>query len=212
MSAKSEREYSEVYFFRHAESVANTSPEIIGGRSNHSPLSSLGQRQALQLRERLLRERIELDEVYSSPAVRCIQTGKIALPNYSLTIDDRLQELDQGEWTGKNRKEMYTPEAINKMNADHWNFKAQEGESQAEVAKRMKEFLIEKIENADRKIVLGIFGHGGAIKYTLADLFDMNKQIAWRIPIDNTSITCIRYQEGLWIPAKINDSAHLIIN
>jgi len=195
------------YFFRHPQSEANEHPEIISGRSNNSLLTELGKKQTKRLRKRMLEEKIKFERVYSSPAVRCIRLGEIVFQKDKLLIDDRLQELNQGDWTGKLRGEMYTEENVRRMDANHWKFSPPNGESQAVTAKRMIEFI-----NEIKTGRVAISGHGGAIKYTFAEIFDMNRDIAWRIPLENTSITQIRYNNGIWIPLRLNDFGHLPSN
>lgn len=199
----------EIYLFRHCESEKNTTPDIISGRSNSSSLTKKGELQALKLRERIRKEGIAFDELYSSPAIRCLETARIAFPDYEPIIDDRLQEIDQGGWTDKGRSEMYTPEVILEMQQDPWRFKAPKGESQEDTAKRMIEFIKDKINLSKTDNHIGISGHGGAIRYAFSELFDMDRKVSWKIPLENASITQIRYQEGLWIPVKLNDFGHI---
>lgn len=50
-----------------------------------------------------------------------------------IQLDDRLQELSQGEWEGKPRDEIYTPEMRQKMNYGQPDFRPPAGESQRQV-------------------------------------------------------------------------------
>ena len=97
-----------IYFIRHAESVMNTTPEIVGGRSNHTPLTEKGKHQSQELGRRLVNLNIQPEFVYSSPAVRTQQTATISLETAQIrktvSISDALQELDQGECTGWRRE------------------------------------------------------------------------------------------------------------
>ena len=68
-----------VALIRHAESVANTQLHVIGGRSNHSPLTAAGEQQAVELGEKLKAVGYSPDVIYSSPAVRTLETARIAL-------------------------------------------------------------------------------------------------------------------------------------
>jgi broad specificity phosphatase PhoE len=69
------------------------------------------------------------DNVYSSPARRTIDTARISLDYLDFSFEqvnilDELQELDQGDWAGRKRFEVKTPEVIDQMNRIHWDFKA----------------------------------------------------------------------------------------
>ena len=200
-----------LYLIRHAECEANTHPEIIGGRSNNSPLTANGKEQARKLYQSL--KFINFDEIYCSPAVRAIETARIGLGSLErIIITDKLQELDQGEWTGKVRKDTYTPEILEMMSKDQLNFKAPGGESQNEVTIRMKEWLDETKVNhlTDHKIAA--FAHNGAIKYLLRDILSKDIGVDFSIQLENTSITQIRYTEGTWKLSRFNDYMHLIDN
>ncbi|MBI3334652.1 histidine phosphatase family protein [Candidatus Pacearchaeota archaeon] len=202
----------QVYWIRHAESFANTRPDIISGRSNETPLTTLGELQAMKLKRRLDLEALHFDEIYVSPAVRTQETARRVLSESDFSrikYDEQLQELDQGSLTGLRKIEVYTPEWYARVNGDYWHEKAIDGESQAEVAARGVSWLKEIVKCSIGSKKIGVFGHGGMIKYTLVELLDMRRDLAWRIPIDNTSITCLEYHEDVWLPLCVNDSAHL---
>ena len=204
---------TDLYLIRHAESEANLAPHIISGRSNHTLLSKRGKRQALALRRRLEQEGIIFDEVYCSPALRTIETAHLSLPKFMharICIADELQELDQGEWTGKIRKKIYTAKQLKYINSDNWNFAAPGGESQSDVGKRMYNLtqkVITKEQNTNN--VKAFFTHGVAIKCLLSILLNSDRTMAWRWNIENTSITQMKYEKGTWWPVRINDYAHI---
>jgi|SRR3989338_3893008 len=105
---------------------------------------------------------------------------------------------------GRPRKEVYTPEVLACINRDPWNSKPPGGESQAEVAERMF-FAVCRVGREDLEYERrAYFTHGGAIKYFCTRLFRWDKNTAWKIPVDNTSITHIRY-DGEWKLVAFND-------
>src|SRR3989344_7811549 len=190
------KDFYDFYLIRHAECEINLQ-DIIGGRSNHSPLTQKGIQQARDLNSRLRKIDITGAEFKCSPARRCIDTLLHSLdfiPNFE--IDPRLQELDQGDWTGEDRKEIYTPEQMEIIQKDYWNFKAPCGKSQAEVANRVKLFLHEETCKKPGKRL--IYTHGGVIKYTCTDLFGWDTSKAWKVEVDNASITHIKYNGQKW--------------
>src|SRR3989344_5078569 len=124
-----------LYLFRHAESQMNLHPDIISGRVNETPLSPLGELQALWLGQRLQNEEILFDQIYSSTAVRAQQTAMIAskqieYPLENILSSEKLLELDQGDWEGQPRVKIYTPQVLAEINRDNWNFAPKNGESQ----------------------------------------------------------------------------------
>ncbi|MEK6895549.1 MAG: histidine phosphatase family protein [Nanoarchaeota archaeon] len=203
----------ELYLIRHAESVKNLKPEFIGGRSNYSDLSKKGIEQAKLLGQRFEYEGINFDEVYCSPALRTKRTLEIVLPNYQgdVLIDDRLQELDEGDWTGRLREEVHNQEALGLMDKDSWNFVPPNGESQSMVGARMKSWLKDYILIKTQDAKIALFGHGLAIKCLLKEIMNFDSNLTWRIYLGNTSITRLDYQPDKmrWSLDRVNDMTHL---
>lgn len=206
-----------VYFIRHAESMGNVNNHIIGGRSNHYPLSKRGEIQARLLGERLLKEEIRFDHIFSSVAVRARETARIACgvseqPSDNIVMSEDLVELSQGEWEGKIRKEYYTQEMKSALFADPHNFKPPGGESQLDVENRMFSWLqqtLNTMENPSGDLSIAAFSHGFAIKSLLRKILDSSPKMTYRTIIHNTSITGIRIKDERWMVERINDFSHL---
>lgn len=207
----------DLYLIRHAESAMNKASNLIGGRSNESPLSEQGNHQANLLAERLLKERVQFSKIYSSTAKRTYQTAKavavqIGYPVKTIVQVDDLLELDQGGWEGLPRVECYTPEIISLINADPWNYAAPNGESQRQVEGRMVRWLdrelIQVSRNEDESV--GIFTHGMAIKCLLRGIMNFDAERTYKVCIDNTSITRLKYTDRGWHWLTLNDAAHLL--
>src|SRR6185503_1071723 len=122
------------YFIRHAESIKNTFPDVIGGRSGESPLTDNGRHQARVLGLNL--QNIKFDHIFTSPFSRAVETTKLVFPKNGWSAHDELMELDQGQWQGQKRAEVYTDEQLAYMNSKGYFFTPPEGESQRQVEKR----------------------------------------------------------------------------
>lgn len=135
----------DIYFIRHAESEMNNSPHIIQGRNSGVKLSERGIIQAQKLGERLLAEGVKFDAIYSSIAVRAYETARIACEKMGVSANitrlEQLVEQSQGDWEGKIRKEVYTPEVIERIRKDMYNFCPPNGESMKMVEERMYSFV-----------------------------------------------------------------------
>ena len=112
-----------IYLLRHAETDYNAHAQFIGGQSNHIPLSTKGVKQALQIGKILNDSNIQFEEVYCSIANRTRQTldlifSKANITNNPITYSEELQELSQGDWEGKLRSEIYTPEQLAEINSN----------------------------------------------------------------------------------------------
>jgi len=207
----------DIYFIRHGECLTNLAQaETIGGRSNNDPLSEVGIMQACMLGAYLAEENIHFDEVYSSPAIRAMATAKLAChyisyPLERIVVCDELQELSQGDWEGKPRAEFYTPEAIAQMDADHWNFKAPNGESQRDTEERMLGWVTDKLlPKYEQGRTVGVFTHGLAIKCLFRGIMESSSERTYKIEIDNTAITRFRYARNGWHLVTLNDTTHLV--
>jgi len=207
----------EIYLIRHAETEVNVIKDRIGGRSNWAELAKNGIAQAKTLGDKFKNEGITFDAVYSSTAIRTQQTARYCLEAmdqslHGVELEPSIVELSQGDWEGKPRNNIYSRVDVREgLDNDCWNYVPGDnikGESQAAVGQRMKVWL-EQIVEKHSKGGVAAFTHGLAIKYLLADLFDLDRTTAYKMPIDNTSVTIIRYGDGKPTCTKRNNSSHL---
>ncbi|MCB9359258.1 histidine phosphatase family protein [Candidatus Woesearchaeota archaeon] len=210
----------DIYLIRHAQSVMNTRPWIIGGRTNHTPLTDLGVSQSIMLGIYLRNNKILFDEVYSSPARRTQQTAEIScgvahFPLENIILNDDLQELDRGDWQGKDREMTYTSHIKEQFEVNPQHFKPPNGESHKEVEDRMVDFLDQIVidyQISKKQIpskIIGIYSHGMAIKCLLRGILDIDPKMTWKIQTSNASITRIKYKQNGWYINCINESSYL---
>ncbi len=210
-----ERPEIDLYLIRHAECLMNTRPELIGGRSDDSPLSDNGKLEAALLGDRLKYKKIKFDEVYSSTAIRAIQTANISCKKIGFKLEKivesaALLELSQGDYEGKLRKDIHIPTVIAKMEKEHWDFSAPNGESQRQVEDRMYDEISEKLLlKYPVRLKVGIYTHGLAIKCLFRKIMNSDPRLTYKIEINNTSITRFKYNERGWNLITLNDTAHL---
>jgi len=115
-------------------------------------LSELGQKQALELRDRY--KDSTLDAIFTSDLQRAVKSGlptaeTLKVPLY---IDSRLRECSYGELDGADKH------TINDQKSDRVGISFPGGESYEDCAKRMGDFLDYLKENFDGKTVM-IIGH-----------------------------------------------------
>ena len=96
---------------------------------------------------------------YSSPLKRCKKLAKKISNN--IIFDDRLKELDFGDW------ELQNWDKINKKELDYWmnnfvNVAATNGESYLDLHARTTDFLLEVAKQKPKKVV--IITHAGVIR------------------------------------------------
>lgn len=188
-----------VYLLRHGQTDYNAQGNKYCGRTD-IPLNAKGLAQAVAVRKQL--EGIPFDGVYSSPLQRAVHTARIASGQDPIT-DERLIELDFGQWEGKTREEFV------KEDPDAWDLweKAPEqnkagrtGESGEEVVWRMESFF-KSLTNGTYMVV----AHNGVNRLFLARQLGMPLKNYRKLVQENSRITLITYdpQEG-WTLEMLN--------
>ncbi len=135
-----------LYFARHGETIWNTQSRMQGRLDTE--LTERGVDQALALGDRL--RGIPLERAYVSPAPRAVRTARLALEAGQfataqlLTIDERVHEMDLGDWEGLSVDEVRaaTPESLQDFFfAPHRFMPSGSGETYQQVSFRMQQFL-----------------------------------------------------------------------
>lgn len=164
----------QLYLFRHAESVFNRdNAHLVGGRSNHAPLTETGEKQAVRLGHWIAARSLMPDVVYISPAVRTVETARISLEAagiiHSPVLDDRLQELSQGFSEGLLRTQVYTDAVIARIGIESKDFRLDGGESMNDVALRKRAWAEEALAVEGHEHIFA-YTHGFAIRCYVGDL------------------------------------------
>lgn len=187
-----------VILLRHGRSTANTS-RVLAGRSPGVELDELGHIQAKGLIARFAG--LEITEIVHSPLLRCQQTVAPLATDRGLTplVDDRLAEVDYGQWTGRELSELVR-EPLWKVVQQHASAAVfPGGEGLAQVQAR----AVAAIREHDRVLGEEYGGdalwvactHGDVIKAVLADALGTHLDAFQRITADPASMSVIRYTE-----------------
>jgi len=203
------------FLVRHGESERNAKPDLMG-QSPEEHLTHWGIEQAKKLGHFLLRGCPEtFDRIYASPYRRAKDTADIACANFEnspgITLVDALREYSAGDMLDKSRKEILSKELLIEMNNLGMNFKFPNGESLYEVEGRVSTWMnsILNFETTTPQNIL-VFSHGMSIKCLLHYVMQFDQKMTWRVKIDNTSITKIRFKDGVWHIEAINSIPHLL--
>lgn len=202
----------EIYLLRNGETEIDDVHRVcIGGENLFVELTENGMSQAKLLGFKL--KSMRFDAIYSSPAKRARKTASFSITsNQIVTLDSSLLELSQGDWEGKLKDEIYKrADVVKGLKDDCWNFVPGDvikGESQAMIAMRVKTWL-EKIAKKFPEGRIAAFTHSYPIKYFLAEILDLDKTTAYKIPIGNASITAFKYEDGEFTLITQNNTSHL---
>jgi broad specificity phosphatase PhoE len=190
---------------RHGRTVANATGLLLGRADPE--LDDRGVEQAAAVGRAIESGRFgQIAAVVSSPLLRTRSTAKaLSLP---VQIDERLIELDYGEWEGRPVAEVSAAEwAAWRSDSD---FAPPEGESLAVLGQRMREACADwssRVLEREGSVVL--VSHVSPIKAAVAWALGVGDDVAWRTHLDTASITQVLCRNGTPILSLFNDTSHL---
>lgn len=172
------------------------------------PLDDAGRLQAQRLGAHAGRL-APVDGVVTSPSLRAAETAEIAFPGRPLTRDIRLRELDFGVFEGRTLEENQAHPAWRWWAADPIGRPAPRGESYRGLQARAVAWLDEVRERGGEDHVV-VFSHAGTIQMLLAHVLGIERP-RWdvRLEVGHTSVSQVRYEDGLALVERVNDVAHL---
>jgi probable phosphomutase (TIGR03848 family) len=185
-----------VLLLRHGRSTSNTAG-VLAGRSEGVDLDDKGREQAAGLIDRI--GDLPIRAVVSSPLLRCRRTVEPLAQALCIepVIEDRLAEVDYGEWTGRKLSELVSEPLWRVVQAHPSAAVFPGGEGLAQVQAR----AVAVVREHDRRLseehggdVLWVAcTHGDVIKSLIADAYGMHLDSFQRVNADPASVSVIRY-------------------
>lgn len=205
-----------ILLLRHAHSVANAKG-ILAGRAAGVSLSETGNRQALELAERL--NGVDFSEIRVSPMERCAQTIAPLLAQFDsksaskrkIFVEEDLVEVDYGKWTGKKlallSKDKRWKTVQNTPSAMYFPG----GEGLLDVQARAMRALNSAAQSPGVKPKL-LVSHGDVIKAIVASVLGSHLDHFQKIVIDPASITILDYDGNDYRVLTLNNTTTPIAN
>ena len=195
-----------LYLIRHGQSEANSAATHSGW--SQVSLTAKGEGEARAVGDRLRREDLMFDRIYTSDLRRAMQTHALALPDTTARTTPLIREVNVGTLAGRLIAdctwEMGEPYLAAKSRFD---FRTWGGENYEMFCTRILQF-VRQIEQEDGETAAA-FCHGGVIHAVLDMLFsgtlNDGKPVPSEIGIDKPSFACpncgvfvFEFSKGLW--------------
>jgi len=194
----------QIIFLRHGQAKNNTE-RILAGRTEGVPLTDTGIKQSEYAAELL--EHMNISAIYSSPIERAKHTAEIVGKHNSLDviIDDRLNELDMGKFTGMPYDKIFNSHGNVFMKFYNGELEiAHNGvETFTQVKKRILGIVDHVIEKHPDENVL-LVTHMDPIKAMLSTIVDLSPINLFELIIANASLNIFREKDRKFSLAGLN--------
>lgn len=147
----------------------------------------------------------EVQEYYSSPLTRCIQTANIIYPNKEIIINENLKEQNFGDWEGKTTKELSGDINFKKWLENSCENSTPNGESLEEFRTRLFTGFEEIINSLITRKVMSacIFTHGGVIMNLMSKYCINNNKNILDFMVDNGCGYKLKITPSFWMRDKV---------
>lgn len=188
-----------IHFVRHGMTDANVKGQYAG--SWDIPISDDGRKKL-----RILKDTYEypsVQEYYSSPLSRCVETCDIIYPEAEPIVVDGLKECDFGDWEGKTTDELSSDPGYLEW-IKNSKIAPPNGESWEDFYKRIAASFEDIVTSLMKRGVTSaaIFTHGGVIMSLLA-MYGIPKAKPFDWMVDNGCGYSVRITPGLWMRDKV---------
>ena len=197
-----------LYLIRHGESEANSTASHAGWAQ--VPLTAKGEGEARAVGDRLRRETLTFDRIYTSDLRRAMQTHALALPDTVAQASPLIREVNVGTLAGRR-----VADCIDEMGEPYlaakgrFDFRMWGGENYEMFCTRILAFLRDVEQKDEDCEMIAAFCHGGVIHAVLDMLFsgtlNDGKPVPTEIGIDKPSFACpncgvfvFEFSKGMW--------------
>jgi 2,3-bisphosphoglycerate-dependent phosphoglycerate mutase len=209
------------YFIRHGESESNVNPHMSVSLGANAPMTERGHKQAEAAGERLGREGVKFDKIYSSSLVRAVQTTEnilrlMGIPDAEFAqVDDIIEQRVSDGRENVARHVMSADDQMVKAEKGQF-FKDPDHETFRSVERRASNWLEDEIiynpewYEMPGTHTIAIVSHGGTLRSLLHYIAGIDNRLAMRSDIFNCSISRFRFGKLGWSIGSINDSSHTL--
>ena len=158
IATKSKNKY---FIMRHGETMSNVNMVIDSNGDPNNHLTEKGRAQVLDRKKEI--DKLEIDLIVSSPFIRTLETAELIADGKEVYKDDRLREIDFGDYDGKKVDQYIDDLGIDYLKLDT---RISTGETHREVMNRCMNVLQDLESKYEGKNIL-IVTHGGPMRMML---------------------------------------------
>ena len=196
---------TKLYLIRHAEAEGNIWRRMHG--HYNSRVTQNGLRQIAALKKRF--ETVPIQAVYASDLYRTRKTAEaIYLPKgLPLRPEPRLREVSVGSWEDLpfGELERRWPEELTRFSREPERWRAEGAETYEQYSARFAAAL-EEIARAHPGQSVALFTHGCVLSGGLHRVLGLPHEAS---KADNTSVSLLEYENGVFTPVYLYDNSHL---
>lgn len=186
-----------IIFIRHGLTAYNEENRLFDSEE-YPPLNETGREEIETITEWLRKTNPKLDGIYTSSALRAIQSARIIAKAYKsgFEIVDGLYERKAGVWGGLtfDQIEEKYPQELEQYHQNPFEFWPEGGETTKDVNERVKKIVSELVENNKYKII-AVVTHSGVIQSAIANALDIPAKNQSKVIIRTGSATQMNYYE-----------------
>ena len=179
----------------------------IAGRTPGIHLNDAGRGQAMALARRL--STLPMAAVWSSPLERAVETAQpfAGIRGLPVVQDQRLTEVDFGEWTGRRLTELDGLPRWHEFNERRSSTRIPGGEIMDEVVRRSLGMLEEIHHTPDLTgRLVAVVSHGDVLRSLVAHCIGMDPDAIHRIEIAPASVSILQTEDRTWRLLLLNST------
>jgi probable phosphoglycerate mutase len=184
----------------------------IAGRAPGIHLNEDGRGQAAALATRL--RTLPVAAIWSSPLERAVETAQPFASILGLPIvqDQRLNEVDFGDWTGRTLAELEGTPAWHDFNERRSSTRIPNGEIMDEVVRRSLALLVEARRTpALAGGLVALVSHGDVLRSLIAHCIGMDLNAMHRIEIEPASVSILKSEDRNWRLLLLNSTERWLL-
>ncbi len=178
-------------FIRHGMTKGNIEGRYVGKKSDEPLLE--------KSKNDLLKTHMPaVDNVFSSPMIRCVQTAELLFPQHTISIVQDLSECDFGDFEYKNYKELSEEKAYQAYIHSNGETPFPNGESKQDFILRTVHAFLTTISSLDDNKTYAFVVHGGTIMAIMAHFIKDKDYFDFRVKNQKGYVLTLQNRQAIY--------------